>query len=76
MHGTSTTTREFSDELRQTVHDRVDSLAIGEPSRSNQLMMTRCVVRKCSRVVRTTELQGMTGYRIKLMEIATGDEER
>jgi F0F1-type ATP synthase beta subunit len=36
-------------------------------------MMTGYVVRECSRVVRTMELQSTTGCHRKLMKIATGE---
>jgi hypothetical protein len=52
------------------------NLVIHKLSRWDQLMVTKCVVWECSRVVRTTKLEGMTACRIKLIEIAIGDGER
>jgi hypothetical protein len=52
------------------------NLVIHKLSRWDQLMVTKCVVWECSRVVRTTKLEGMTACRIKLTEIAIGDDER
>jgi hypothetical protein len=42
----STITFGFSDEPKETVYGVMDSLAIDKTSRSNQLMVTECVVRE------------------------------
>jgi hypothetical protein len=59
-----------------TIKSSEMNLVIHKLSRWDQLMVTKCVVWECSRVVRTTELHGMTACRIKLTEIAIGDDER
>jgi hypothetical protein len=51
------------------------NLAIDKPSRSDQFMVTRCVMRQLAGLC-TTELQGTTGCHRKLMKIARGNEER
>jgi rRNA-processing protein FCF1 len=48
------------------------NVAIDKLSRSDQFMVTRCVVRELAGLC-TTELQGTTGCYGKLMKIAGGE---
>jgi hypothetical protein len=49
------------------------SPVINKPSRSEQHMVTWCVVRRCSRVMNTMKLQDHDRMSGKLMENATGE---